>query len=153
MSVALVMGSVVSCLRPPVVAALQVPGVEVLGLRGAWAAVGCLALVHNPATSFAVTFRAEFILHHEYFILKKALAEEDHLITFTMPIHEPLPPQYFIKVPLQYRSSTSAVCPAGPSYLFLPQGCCCTRACAPPCPFSGMPRGSSPGGRQAGPPF
>ncbi len=38
------------------------------------------------------------MLHHEYFLLKKALAEEDHLVTFSLPVAEPLPPQYFIKV-------------------------------------------------------
>lgn len=40
---------------------------------------------------------AEHVLHHEYFLLKRALAEEDHLVTFTLPVAEPLPPQYFIK--------------------------------------------------------
>ena len=38
------------------------------------------------------------MLHHEYFLLKAALAEEDHLVTFTLPVAEPLPPQYFVKV-------------------------------------------------------
>lgn len=34
----------------------------------------------------------------ELFILKKKYAEEEHVITFTVPMYEPLPPQYFIKV-------------------------------------------------------
>ena len=38
------------------------------------------------------------MLHHEYFLLKKQLAEEDHLVTFTLPVAEPLPPQYFVRV-------------------------------------------------------
>lgn len=41
---------------------------------------------------------AENVLHHEYFLLKKTLAEEDALVTFTLPVAEPLPPQYFVKV-------------------------------------------------------
>jgi hypothetical protein len=41
---------------------------------------------------------AENVLHHEYFLLKQTLAEEDHLVTFTLPVAEPLPPQYFVKV-------------------------------------------------------
>ena len=41
---------------------------------------------------------AEHVLHHEYFLLKQTLAEEDHLVTFTLPVAEPLPPQYFVKV-------------------------------------------------------
>ena len=40
----------------------------------------------------------EFILHHQYFLLKKAYAEDEHTVTFTVPITEPLPPQYFVKV-------------------------------------------------------
>ena len=40
----------------------------------------------------------EYILHHQYFLLKKAYAEDEHTVTFTVPITEPLPPQYFVKV-------------------------------------------------------
>lgn len=40
----------------------------------------------------------ETLLHSEYFVLKKAFAEEDHTVTFTIPISEPLPPQYFVRV-------------------------------------------------------
>ena len=40
----------------------------------------------------------EFLLHHQGFLLKQAFAEEEHLVTFTVPVKEPLPPQYFIRV-------------------------------------------------------
>jgi pre-mRNA-splicing helicase BRR2 len=40
----------------------------------------------------------ETIWHHEIFILKKKFAEDDHSISFTVPIADPLPPQYFIRV-------------------------------------------------------
>ena len=40
----------------------------------------------------------EFLLHHQYFLLKQAFAGDEHSVTFTVPISEPLPPQYFIKV-------------------------------------------------------
>ena len=43
---------------------------------------------------------SEFILHHEHFLLKKQFLEEDHTVAFTVPISEPLPPQYFIRVSL-----------------------------------------------------
>jgi activating signal cointegrator complex subunit 3 len=39
----------------------------------------------------------EHIYHSEYFLLHKQKASEAHKITFTIPIFEPLPPQYFIK--------------------------------------------------------
>lgn len=47
---------------------------------------------------------SENLLHSEYFLLKKAIVEasvkenKDHTITFTVPISEPLPPQYFVRV-------------------------------------------------------
>ncbi len=41
---------------------------------------------------------SENILHFEYFLLKRQYADEEHSLAFTIPIHEPLPPQYFIKV-------------------------------------------------------
>lgn len=41
---------------------------------------------------------SEYILHHQYFLLKKPYAEDDHTVTFTVPMAEPLPPQYFVKV-------------------------------------------------------
>ncbi|CAL5363407.1 unnamed protein product [Camellia sinensis] len=40
----------------------------------------------------------EFILHHEYFMLKKQYIDEDHVLDFTVPICAPLPPQYFIRI-------------------------------------------------------
>lgn len=41
---------------------------------------------------------SEVILHHEYFLLKAKYAQDEHLITFFVPVFEPLPPQYFIRV-------------------------------------------------------
>lgn len=48
----------------------------------------------------------------ELFILKKKYAEEEHVLTFTVPMYEPLPPQYFIKV-IKY-----AYCPSMISFLW-----------------------------------
>ena len=41
---------------------------------------------------------SEVILHHEYFLLKSKFAEDEHLVKFFVPVFEPLPPQYFIRV-------------------------------------------------------
>ncbi len=41
---------------------------------------------------------SEYVLHYEHFLLKKAFAEDDHTVSFTVPVSEPLPPQYFIRV-------------------------------------------------------
>lgn len=40
----------------------------------------------------------EKILHHEYVILKMQYIEEDHNVSFTVPIFELMPPQYYICV-------------------------------------------------------
>ena len=50
---------------------------------------------------------SEFVLHHEFFLLKKQFMEDDHTVAFTVPISEPLPPQYFIKVGLAALGQTS----------------------------------------------
>ncbi len=40
----------------------------------------------------------EAILHHEAFLLKAAFAQDEHVVNFTVPILDPLPPQYFVRV-------------------------------------------------------
>lgn len=41
---------------------------------------------------------SEAILHHEYFLLKNKFAGDEHVVKFFVPVFEPLPPQYFIRV-------------------------------------------------------
>jgi hypothetical protein len=61
---------------------------------------------------------SEIILHHEYFLLKQSYAEEEHVVEFFVPISDPLPPQYFIRIvsdrfviaPLSSRCHSSLVC-------------------------------------------
>ena len=38
------------------------------------------------------------MLHHEFFLLKKTFCEDEHTVKMFVPIFEPLPPQYFIRV-------------------------------------------------------
>jgi len=47
----------------------------------------------EPFWIFVEDVDGEVLLHHEYFVLKKQYAEEEHTVTFTVPISEPLPPQ------------------------------------------------------------
>merc|ERR550514_2315179 len=57
--------------------------------------------VHGTSEPFWIMVEdvnGEVILHHEYFILKETGAEDEHTVTFTVPITEPLPPQYFLRV-------------------------------------------------------
>ncbi|KAG9299631.1 hypothetical protein G9A89_020802 [Geosiphon pyriformis] len=57
--------------------------------------------IHGTGEAFWVLVEdvdGDVILYHDSFILKKKYAEEDHIITFTVPLFEPLPPNYFISV-------------------------------------------------------
>ncbi|KAK9842537.1 hypothetical protein WJX81_005041 [Elliptochloris bilobata] len=63
----------------------------------------------------------EFLLHHQYFLLKQAFAADEHSVTFTVPISEPLPPQYFIKVVSDKWLNSEAVLPVSFRHLILPE--------------------------------
>uniref|UniRef100_A0A5B7AAE8 RNA helicase n=1 Tax=Davidia involucrata TaxID=16924 RepID=A0A5B7AAE8_DAVIN len=63
----------------------------------------------------------EFILHHEYFMLKKQYIDEDHTLNFTVPIYEPLPPQYFIHVVSDRWLGSRSVLPVSFRHLILPE--------------------------------
>jgi len=57
--------------------------------------------LHGPSLAFWIIVKdvdGDTILHHEMFVLKKAFATEEHHLTFTVPLFEILPPQYFIKI-------------------------------------------------------
>ena len=41
---------------------------------------------------------SETILHYQYWLLKKVNAKEEHTVAFTVPMSEPVPPQYFVRV-------------------------------------------------------
>ena len=41
---------------------------------------------------------SEVILHHEYFLLKSKISQDQHTVKFFVLLFEPLPPQYFIRV-------------------------------------------------------
>ncbi|XP_040370030.1 DExH-box ATP-dependent RNA helicase DExH12 [Rosa chinensis] len=65
----------------------------------------------------------EHILHHEYFLLKKQYMDEDHTLIFTVPIYEPLPPQYFIRVVSDRWLRSETVLPVLFRDLILPAKC------------------------------
>lgn len=57
--------------------------------------------MHGSSEAFWILVEdvdSEVILHHEYFLLKAKYAQDEHLVTFFVPVFEPLPPQYFIRV-------------------------------------------------------
>lgn len=57
--------------------------------------------VHGIAEAFWIMVEdvdGEHILFHDYFVLRQRYAEEEHLVNFTVPLYEPLPPNYFVTV-------------------------------------------------------
>ena len=57
--------------------------------------------MHTEAEPFWIWVEdvdSETILYYEYFLLKRQYAGEEHTLTFTIPIHDPLPPQYYVRV-------------------------------------------------------
>ncbi|PKI35753.1 hypothetical protein CRG98_043911 [Punica granatum] len=63
----------------------------------------------------------EYILHHEYFLLKKQFIDEDHTLNFTVPIYEPIPPQYYIRVVSDRWLGSQTVLPVSFRHLILPE--------------------------------
>uniref|UniRef100_A0A8C1DTC0 Activating signal cointegrator 1 complex subunit 3 n=1 Tax=Cyprinus carpio carpio TaxID=630221 RepID=A0A8C1DTC0_CYPCA len=57
--------------------------------------------MHGSSEAFWILVEdvdSEVVLHHEYFLLKAKYAQDEHLVTFFVPVFEPLPPQYFIRI-------------------------------------------------------
>ncbi|CAM9692804.1 unnamed protein product, partial [Phaeothamnion confervicola] len=57
--------------------------------------------VHDYAQLFHIMVEdvdGERLLHHEPFLLKMQYAKDEHAVSFTVPLTDPLPPQYFVRV-------------------------------------------------------
>ncbi len=59
------------------------------------------AKIHGGAQSFHIIVEdvdGEIVLFHDTFLLLQRYAEDEHTVTFTVPITEPTPPNYYISV-------------------------------------------------------
>lgn len=57
--------------------------------------------IHGNSEGFWIFIEdadSEIILHHEYFLLKSKFGQDEHVIKFFVPVFEPMPPHYFIRV-------------------------------------------------------
>ena len=80
--------------------------------------------VHGSAQSFWVMCEdadGEKILHSEYFVLRKAFREDDHNVSFIVPVTDPTPPQYFVRVVSDLWLGSEAVLPTSFRHLILPE--------------------------------
>ena len=66
-------------------------------------------------------FLLSLVLHHEFFLLKQKFAEEEHTLKMFVPVFEPLPPQYFIRVVSDRWIGSETVLPVSFRHLILPE--------------------------------
>ena len=69
---------------------------------------------------FVEDVNCETILHHEYFSLKSTNNDEEHALVFSVPILEPLPPAYFVRVVSDRWLHSEAVLPISFNSMILP---------------------------------
>jgi len=80
--------------------------------------------IHGKAEAFWIFVEdvdGEVVLHHEYFLLKAAYAADEHLVKFYVPVFEPLPPHYFIRVVSDRWISSETQLPVSFRHLILPE--------------------------------
>ena len=80
--------------------------------------------VHAHSEAFWILVEdvdSENILHHEFFLLKQKFCEDEHTIKFFVPVFEPLPPQYFIRVISDRWIASETVLPVSFRHLILPE--------------------------------
>lgn len=80
--------------------------------------------IHGSSLAFWIIIEdidGEQILHHEYFLLKKKYAEDEHVVKFFIPIFDPLPPQYFIRITSDRWIGAETIFPVSFRHLILPE--------------------------------
>lgn len=80
--------------------------------------------IHGKAEAFWIFVEdvdSEVVLHHEYFLLKAAYAQDEHNVKFYVPVFEPLPPHYFIRVVSDRWISSETQLPVSFRHLILPE--------------------------------
>jgi len=80
--------------------------------------------VHGHSEAFWILVEdvdSEIILHHEFFLLKQKFCEDEHTIKFFVPVFEPLPPQYFIRVVSDRWLASETQLPVSFRHLLLPE--------------------------------
>ncbi|KRT82021.1 helicase, partial [Oryctes borbonicus] len=80
--------------------------------------------LHGASEAFWILVEdvdSEVILHHEYFLLKAKYAADEHLVKFFVPIFEPLPPQYFLRIISDRWIGAETQLPVSFRHLILPE--------------------------------
>eukprot|EP00003_Mantamonas_plastica_P009401 TRINITY_DN1876_c0_g1_i1.p1 TRINITY_DN1876_c0_g1~~TRINITY_DN1876_c0_g1_i1.p1 ORF type:complete len:2192 (+),score=792.85 TRINITY_DN1876_c0_g1_i1:639-7214(+) len=81
--------------------------------------------IHGGAEGFWILVEdvnSEVILYSEFFMLKQRYAKDEHTLTFTIPIGDPMPPQYFIRAVSDRWLHSEVTLPVSFRHLILPEG-------------------------------
>ncbi|KAF4517384.1 hypothetical protein B566_EDAN009812 [Ephemera danica] len=80
--------------------------------------------LHGASEAFWILVEdvdSEVILHSEYFLLKAKFSQDEHLVKFFVPVFEPLPPQYFLRVVSDRWIGAETQLPVSFRHLILPE--------------------------------
>lgn len=80
--------------------------------------------VHGASEAFWILVEdvdSEVILHHEYFLLKSKYSQDEHMVKFFVPVFEPLPPQYFLRIVSDRWIGAETQLPVSFRHLILPE--------------------------------
>ncbi|KAI0765441.1 Sec63-domain-containing protein [Fomes fomentarius] len=80
--------------------------------------------IHGTAESFWILVEdvdGEIILFHDTFILRQRYAEDEHYVTLTVPMFEPVPPNYYISIVSDRWLQAETRLPISFKHLILPE--------------------------------
>lgn len=80
--------------------------------------------MHGQSEGFWILIEdvdSEVILHHEFFLLKAKYANDEHLVKFFVPVFEPLPPQFFLRIVSDRWIGAETQLPISFRHLILPE--------------------------------
>ena len=80
--------------------------------------------IHGNSEAFWILIEdvdGELILHHEYFLLKQKYSQDEHIVKFFVPVFDPLPPQYFIRIVSDRWIGAETIFPVSFRHLILPE--------------------------------
>ncbi|XP_049883156.1 putative U5 small nuclear ribonucleoprotein 200 kDa helicase [Pectinophora gossypiella] len=80
--------------------------------------------IHGQSEAFWILVEdvdSEVVLHHEYFLLKQKYCKDEHQVKLFVPVFEPLPPQYFLRVVSDRWIAAETQLPVSFRHLILPE--------------------------------
>ncbi|CAB3405618.1 unnamed protein product [Caenorhabditis bovis] len=80
--------------------------------------------VHGNAEGFWIFVEdtdGEKILHHEFFLLKQKFATDEHVVKMIVPMFDPMPPLYFVRIVSDRWIGSETVLPVSFRHLILPE--------------------------------